>query len=53
VNVGCVPKKLMYYAADANDHLGDLNDFGFPGQEKKAFQWKYVPRAISSKTIYL
>ena len=39
VNVGCVPKKLMYYAAEANDHVEDLKDFGFQGIEKKPFEW--------------
>jgi glutathione reductase (NADPH) len=29
VNVGCVPKKLMYYAADVAHVLGDAADYGF------------------------
>ena len=40
MNVGCVPKKLMYYAAEANDHVEDLNDFGFKGFQKQPFDWK-------------
>jgi len=29
VNVGCVPKKLMYHAADVAHALGDAADYGF------------------------
>ena len=29
VNVGCVPKKLMYHAADIAHALGDAADYGF------------------------
>jgi pyruvate/2-oxoglutarate dehydrogenase complex dihydrolipoamide dehydrogenase (E3) component len=42
VNVGCVPKKLMFYAAEANDHVEDFKDFGFKGMEKQPFDWKLV-----------
>ncbi len=29
VNVGCVPKKVMWYAADLADALGDASGYGF------------------------
>ncbi len=29
VNVGCVPKKIMWYAAHSADHLHRIADFGF------------------------
>jgi hypothetical protein len=30
----------MFYAADANDQIDDLKDFGFQGIEKRPFDWK-------------
>ena len=32
----------MFYAAEANDHVEDLEDFGFKGMEKQPFDWKLV-----------
>ena len=29
VNVGCVPKKIMYHAADLAHALADARDYGF------------------------
>lgn len=29
VNVGCVPKKVMWHAAELAHHLGDAEDYGF------------------------
>lgn len=41
VNVGCVPKKLMWYAADVADTVRAANEYGFRGTEFKPFDWKY------------
>ena len=38
VNVGCVPKKVMWYAADVAHHLDNAADYGF-SIEKKGFDW--------------
>ena len=29
VNVGCVPKKVMWYASDMKEHLNDAAEYGF------------------------
>ncbi len=42
VNVGCVPKKLMFHAAMHAEELHDLRDFGFDVDASKAaasFEW--------------
>lgn len=47
VNVGCVPKKLMWHAADMAEALHGAPEYGFGSGEGKAvndvppFQWKY------------
>lgn len=38
VNIGCVPKKLMAYAADYHGHFEDAVGFGWSG-EKHNFNW--------------
>jgi glutathione reductase (NADPH) len=38
VNIGCVPKKLMAYAADYHAHFEDAVGFGWSG-EKHSFDW--------------
>ncbi len=38
VNVGCVPKKVMWYAADVAHHLDNAADYGF-SIERKGFNW--------------
>jgi glutathione reductase (NADPH) len=35
VNAGCVPKKLMYHAAEIAHALGDAADYGFPLAEPR------------------
>ncbi len=44
VNVGCVPKKVMWYAAEVAHALRDAPDYGFnvPGSE---FNWTYLREA--------
>jgi glutathione reductase (NADPH) len=39
VNVGCVPKKIMWNAADLGSALADATDYGF-GLEVKGHDWK-------------
>ncbi|CAO1622855.1 unnamed protein product [Sympodiomycopsis kandeliae] len=41
VNVGCVPKKLMWHAADVRGAVQHAPEYGFPGTEVKPFDWKY------------
>lgn len=38
VNVGCVPKKVMWYAADVAHNLGNAADYGF-SVDTKGFDW--------------
>jgi len=38
VNVGCVPKKVMWYAADMAHHLANAGDYGFD-VEVGSFSW--------------
>ena len=39
VNVGCVPKKVMWFAANAATHINSAQGFGFD-VEVKSFSWK-------------
>uniref|UniRef100_V5ETA6 Glutathione reductase n=1 Tax=Kalmanozyma brasiliensis (strain GHG001) TaxID=1365824 RepID=V5ETA6_KALBG len=45
VNVGCVPKKLMWHAADIAEHLKEAPEYGFGDVVNKpkvpAFAWNY------------
>lgn len=41
VNVGCVPKKLMWHAADVLEALHQAPEYGFKGVKAPAFDWKY------------
>ena len=38
VNVGCVPKKVMWYAGQISDAIKYADDYGFK-LEKKGFDW--------------
>ena len=42
VNVGCVPKKVMWYASDMADKLRLAKDYGFDGAKDLdlTFNWK-------------
>jgi glutathione reductase (NADPH) len=42
VNNGCVPKKVMWYAAQLAYAVDDANDFGIPAQRKKTDWSKLV-----------
>lgn len=39
VNVGCVPKKLMWHAADLSDKLHQSLGYQFKGVDKPTFDW--------------
>jgi len=47
VNIGCVPKKLMAYAADYHAHFQDSNGFGWH-YDNTSFDWKTL---IANKDI--
>lgn len=40
VNVGCVPKKIMAYAADYHAEFEDAKGYGWEIGDKKSFDWK-------------
>eukprot|EP00548_Thalassiothrix_antarctica_P000667 CAMPEP_0194141788 /NCGR_PEP_ID=MMETSP0152-20130528/11166_1 /TAXON_ID=1049557 /ORGANISM="Thalassiothrix antarctica, Strain L6-D1" /LENGTH=577 /DNA_ID=CAMNT_0038840527 /DNA_START=253 /DNA_END=1986 /DNA_ORIENTATION=+ len=44
VNVGCVPKKVMWNAASIAERLHDMKHYGFSGYDSDAihFDWKYI-----------
>lgn len=44
VNDGCVPKKVMWYAASLAQAVADANDFGIPAQRGKTDWQKLVER---------
>ncbi|KAL5256581.1 hypothetical protein ACHWQZ_G011731 [Mnemiopsis leidyi] len=39
VNVGCVPKKVMFMTAAVNEALHDAKDYGFDIEKKNQFDW--------------
>ncbi len=41
VNVGCVPKKVMWYAADLAHSLEDCTAYGF-GFDNQRFDWSVI-----------
>ena len=44
VNVGCVPKKIMWNAASIAEHLHDARDYGFD-VEARGFDWATIKRS--------
>ena len=40
MNVGCVPKKLMFNAATHAEELHDQKGYGFNLSQTSAFDWK-------------
>lgn len=40
VNVGCVPKKLMHYAANLGHQMHDASHMGFNVPDKPEFKWQ-------------
>ncbi len=49
VNVGCVPKKVMWYAADIAHHIKNAADYGFD-VEQKGFSW---PKLVAAREGYI
>jgi len=49
VNVGCVPKKIMWYAADIAHTLQRAEGFGF-SVDKKGFDWK---KLVDNRQSYI
>ncbi len=47
VNVGCVPKKVMWYTANHADALHDLVEYGF-NVPKGTFSWKTIKNSRDS-----
>lgn len=45
VNVGCVPKKIMWSAASIAESVHDMEHFGFEGANDIVFRWDYLKRA--------
>ncbi|GAA0818018.1 glutathione-disulfide reductase [Colwellia sp. D2M02] len=57
VNVGCVPKKAMWYAGQISDALKYANDYGFShylnnndGQDAKKFDWA---KLVENREAYI
>merc|ERR1712226_53028 len=42
VNVGCVPKKIMFETASLSEALHDMKDYGFDVSLNKPFDWSAV-----------
>lgn len=45
VNVGCVPKKVLWHAASLADAVHDMEHYGFAGAEDITFDWNYLKQA--------
>ncbi len=45
VNVGCVPKKVMWNAATMSEMLHDAKEYGFLCSEHKGFDWSILKKA--------
>ena len=45
VNVGCVPKKVMFNAATISEMLHDMHHYGFESSEAVQFDWGYIQRS--------
>ncbi len=50
---GCVPKKLLHYAAVYREDFEDARGFGFSGQEKARFSWKALIAAKDAEITRL
>jgi len=49
VNIGCVPKKVMWFGAHIAEAIRDAGDFGFD-LEKKGFSWS---KLVSNRESYI
>lgn len=50
VNVGCVPKKVMWYAADIAEKLHDLEGYGFQNVGEPELDW---PTLAARRNAYI
>lgn len=48
VNVGCVPKKVMWNAASIAETLQEMHHYGFGGAMGASFDWNFLKRARDS-----
>eukprot|EP01097_Dermamoeba_algensis_P009596 TRINITY_DN680_c0_g1_i2.p1 TRINITY_DN680_c0_g1~~TRINITY_DN680_c0_g1_i2.p1 ORF type:complete len:471 (+),score=109.40 TRINITY_DN680_c0_g1_i2:55-1413(+) len=53
VNVGCVPKKVMWNTASHAEHFHDLADYGFNVDKNFSFDWKKVKEARDAYVLRL
>ena len=42
MNVGCVPKKVMFEAATLNEYLHDMREYGFDVTVNRPFDWPTI-----------
>lgn len=42
MNVGCVPKKLMFHAAQHAEEIEDARDYGLDVKLGNKFDWRFV-----------
>lgn len=45
VNVGCVPKKIMWNAAGIAETVHDMSHYGFSGLDDISFDWNFLKQA--------
>ncbi|KAL7561589.1 hypothetical protein ACA910_004181 [Epithemia clementina (nom. ined.)] len=45
VNVGCVPKKVMWNAASIAESVHDMSHYGFSGLDDISFDWNFLKQA--------
>jgi glutathione reductase (NADPH) len=45
VNVGCVPKKVMWNAASIAESVHDMSHYGFSGMDNITFDWNVLKQA--------
>ena len=50
VNVGCVPKKLMWVAASLAEELQDARDYGLPVKQEVTLILNYNPTLAPEST---
>jgi glutathione reductase (NADPH) len=48
VNRGCVPKKILWYAAELANHLSDCPDYGFDVQRSIPFDYQKLQKASNA-----
>ncbi len=46
VNVGCIPKKMMHFAGNLYENLGEYTRVGYPGEIEKKHDWSMMVSAV-------